>query len=214
MIRFFKSIFLKISRKIKMSRYNDFTIAEHFRKQGAQIGENTRIEIREFGPEPYLVKIGNHCTIAQNVAFLVHDGATWVFTEEIPSLQKFGPIQILDNCFIGYNAVIMGNVTIGPNSIVGAGSIVTKNIPPNVVVAGNPARVICTIEEYKEKVTRVWVEQQPSAYFNGIEEGVKYPPQYIQSIKIRDRGILKEHLIEFFRKKEGGGKKTVRQERP
>lgn len=203
MIKLLKKIFSTIRRKIKMSRYNDFTIAEHFRSLGAQIGENSRIEIRDFGPEPYLIKIGNHCTIAQNVAFLVHDGATWVFTEEIPSLQKFGPVQIMDNCFIGYNAVIMGNVTIGPNSVVGAGSIVTRSVPANVVAAGNPARVICTIEEYKEKVKRVWEEQKPTGYFNGIEEGVKYPAQYIQSIKVRDSRILKEHLIALFRKKGG-----------
>lgn len=201
MSKFLKKIFSTIRRKIRMSRYNDFTIAEHFRSLGAQIGENSRIEIRDFGPEPYLIKIGDHCTIAQHVAFLVHDGATWVFTEEIPSLQKFGPIQIMDNCFIGYNAVIMGNVTIGPNSVVGAGSIVTKNVPPNVVVAGNPARVICTIEEYKEKVKRVWEEQKPPGYFNGMKEGVKYPPQYIQSIKTRDSRVLKEHLLALFRKK-------------
>lgn len=203
MIKLLKKLLSTIDRKIKMSRYNDFTIAEHFRKLGAQIGDNNRIEIREFGPEPYLVKIGNHCTIAQNVAFLVHDGATWVFTEEIPSLQKFGPVQILDNCFIGYNAVIMGNVTIGPNSIVGAGSIVTRSVPANVVAAGNPARVICTIEEYKEKVKRVWEEQKPPGYFNGMKEGVKYPPQYIQSIKTRDSRILKEHLLALFKKKNG-----------
>jgi acetyltransferase-like isoleucine patch superfamily enzyme len=212
MIKLLKKISGNIIRRIKISRYDDFTIAEYFRELGAQIGEDNRLEVRNLGPEPYLVKIGNHCTIAQNVVFLVHDGATWIFTEEIPSLQKFGPIQILDNCFIGYNTILMGNVTIGPNSIVGAGSIVTRDIPPNVVAAGNPARIICTTEEYKKKVTQKWKEQEPAGYFRGIEMGVKYPPHYIQNIKTRDSRLLKEHLIDFFRKKDERPLKRVRRE--
>ena len=198
MIKLFKNVYSKIRHKIKMSRYNDFTIDQYFRSLGAQIGDDNRLEIRTLGPEPYLIKIGNHCTIAQNVVFLVHDGATWIFTEEIPSLQKFGKIQVLDNCFIGYNSIIMGNVTIGPNSIVGAGSIVTRDIPPNVVAAGNPARVICTTEEYKKKVLRLWKEQEPAGYFSGIKKGVKYPPAYIQQLKNRDRQLLRKHLTDLF----------------
>lgn len=201
MLNLLKTVYSKIRHKIKMSRYNDFTIAEYFRSLGAQIGEDNRLEIRTISPEPYLIKIGNHCTIAQNVVFLVHDGATWLFTEEIPSLQKFGTIQIHDNCFIGYNSIIMGNVSIGPNSIIGAGSIVTKDIPPNVVTAGNPARIICTTEEYKKKVLRIWKEQEPAGYFSGIKKGVKYTPAEIQQLKNRDYQLLKEHLTRLFERR-------------
>lgn len=184
-----------------MARYDDFTIAEYFRKLGANIGDDNRLEIRNLGPEPYLITIGNHCTIAQNVVFLVHDGATWLFSEEFPSIQKFGPVQIHDNCFIGYNSIIMGNVTIGPNTIIGAGSIVTKNIPANVVAAGNPARIICTTEEYKKKALRIWQEQEPEGYFSGTKAGVKYPAAHIQQLKTRDSHILKEHLLRLFERK-------------
>jgi serine acetyltransferase len=52
---------------------------------------------------------------------------------------------------IGINSIILPNVEIGPNSIVGAGSIVTNNIPPNSVYAGNPAKYICSVSEYLEK---------------------------------------------------------------
>ena len=76
MIGIFKKLYVKYKRSVEMSRYNDFTIAEYFRQKGAQIGEGNRIEIRDLGPEPYLIKIGNHCTVAPNVLFLVHDGAT------------------------------------------------------------------------------------------------------------------------------------------
>ncbi|MBI5586779.1 MAG: acyltransferase [Deltaproteobacteria bacterium] len=198
MTRIFKKIYSKLQKNIELSRYNDFTIAGYFRKQGAQIGEENRIEIRDLGPEPYLIKIGNHCTIAPNVLFLVHDGATWVFTGDDPSLQKFAPIIIKDNCFIGMNSIIMGNVTIGPGSVVGAGSVVTKDVAPDTVVAGNPARVICTIGEYRDKVTRVWAEQKPPGYFKGLEKGGKYTPSYIHQVKHRDSRILREHLIRKF----------------
>jgi len=194
-------ILKSVLNKIRMHKYDDFTIAEHFRALGARIGEDNRLEIRNLGPEPYLITIGDHCTVAQNVVFLVHDGATWLFTDECPSIQKFGAIEIRDNCFIGYNSIIMGNVTIGPNSIVGAGSIVTRSVPPGVVVAGNPAKVICTTEEYKRKVFAIWKEQEPDGYFRGIKKGVRYSAADIQRLKSRDIGLLKGHLTGFFEKK-------------
>src|SRR5574341_1409761 len=125
------SVIRKIKKSIELNRYNDFTIAEYFRKQGAVVGENCRLEIRNLGADPYLIKIGNHCTIAPGAVFICHDGATWLFTEEFPSLQKFGTIEIMDNCFIGLHATILGNVRIGPNAIVGACAVVTKDVPPN-----------------------------------------------------------------------------------
>lgn len=197
MIVFFKKMYQKLKRSIILSRYTDFTIAEYFRQQGASIGEDNRIEIRNIGTEPYLLVIENHCTIAPEVTFLMHDGGTWLFTEEDPSLQKFAPIVIRDNCFIGFGAIIMGNVTIGPNSIVGAGSVVTKDVPPETVVGGNPARLICTISEYKEKVQKRWAAQKPPGYFNGVRRGAKYPPAYIQELKNRDSELLRNHLAKM-----------------
>jgi len=55
---------------------------------------------------------------------------------------KTAPVKIADNVWIGMNAVILKGVTIGENSVVAAGAVVTKPIPPNTVVAGNPAVVV------------------------------------------------------------------------
>ena len=61
------------------------------------------------------------------------------------------PIIIQDDVWIGANVTILGNTMIGKGSIIGAGSVVTKNIPAGQVWAGNPARFIETVKEYKEK---------------------------------------------------------------
>lgn len=62
-----------------------------------------------------------------------------------------GQITVGDNCFIGQRAIILQNVKIGNNCIIGAGAVVTKDVPDNSVVAGCPAKVICTVEEYIER---------------------------------------------------------------
>lgn len=189
-IKFAKSLW----RKYRMQQYNDFTIADYFRAQGAQIGKHCRILVRDLGSEPYLIRIGDHCTIAGSVAFVNHDGAAWVFTEEIPSLQRFGTIDIRDNCFIGVSAILMPNVRIGPNSVVGAGAVVTKDVPPNTVVAGCPARPVCTLEEYKRKVLAAWQSQKPPGYLDDLPEGVHHTPAAIHEQKQRYGAMLREHL--------------------
>lgn len=104
--------------------------------------------------EPYLVTIGNHCTISSGTVFITHDGATWLFRDELEykDLKYYAQIEIHDECFIGARAIIMPGVSIGPNAVVGAGAVVTKDVAPGTVVAGNPASFICTLEKYKEKM--------------------------------------------------------------
>lgn len=152
----FINIFKLLIYKISIYRFNEYTIENYLRKKGYLVGKNNRIYIRELGTEPYLVKIGNHCTITSGVRFLTHDGGAWIFREEMPDLNIFGKIEIKDNCFIGVNSILLPNVTIGPDSIVGAGSVVTKNVPPNTVVAGVPAKIICSTKEYKAKCIEKW----------------------------------------------------------
>lgn len=182
-------------KRYELNKYTDFTIAEYFRKQGASIGTGTRIQIRSLGAEPYLISIGNHCMITEGVRFLTHDGAVWPFTDAFPDLQSFGTIDIRDNCFIGINSIIKGKVTIGPNSIVGAGAIVTKDVPPGTVVAGNPAKIISSVEEYRQKTMERWREQKPKEYFKGFNTNRNYSPADIQESKEKELHILREHLV-------------------
>ena len=107
-----------------------------------------------FGSEPYLITIGEHVEITSGVVFITHDGGAWSlrdFDDKYKNLDVFGPIKLGNNVFIGNNAIILPGVTIGENSVIGAGSVVTKSIPANSVAAGNPCRVIRTLEEYGER---------------------------------------------------------------
>jgi len=125
-----------------------------FVHRGLKLGRDVRIVGKpDFGGEPYLITIGDHVTVSSPVEFVTHDGATWVFRDrpEYRGLQRFGPIEIGSNCFIGTRSVILPGVRIGDNCVVGAGSVVTRSVPDNTVVAGAPARVICTYDEYVER---------------------------------------------------------------
>ncbi len=115
-------------------------------KKGLRIGKNVGI-VETFGIDPsdcYLVKIGDNCTIGSNVRFIAHDAST----NKRLGFTRIGKIEIKENCFIGDSAIILLGVKVGPNSIVGAGSVVTKDVPPNMVVGGNPARELLSLQEY------------------------------------------------------------------
>ncbi|MBE6156227.1 MAG: acyltransferase [Firmicutes bacterium] len=142
-----KNIYLKILRYLNFKKYAI--------KKGVNISSDCRLIGRDidFGSEPYLIKIGNHVTISNNVQFITHDGSTFVFREnnKYKHIVKFGKIEIGDNCFIGSRSIILPNIKIGDNVVVAAGSVVTKSIPNNCVVAGNPAKYICPLDEFIEK---------------------------------------------------------------
>lgn len=122
-------------------------------KQGLQIAGDCRlISMPDFGSEPFLISIGQHVTIASKVSFITHDGGTRVFRDhpKFSEVIKYGRITIHDNCWIGKGCTLLPGVSIGPNAVVGAHSVVTKDVPPNSVACGNPARVIKTLETYAE----------------------------------------------------------------
>ena len=74
-----------------------------------------------------------------------------VLRSEIPDFDVFGKVTIGDWVYLGNNALVMPGVTIGDHVLVAAGSVVTKSVPSGMVIGGNPAHIICTIEEYKQK---------------------------------------------------------------
>ena len=124
------------------------------KKKGVQLGNGIEIGKNvNFGSEPYLIEIENNVRISSNVNFITHDGGLWTLRKMglLENADYFGKIIIKENVNIGMNATIMPGVTIGKNSIVGFGAIVTKDVEPNTVVAGIPAKKIETTQEYYEK---------------------------------------------------------------
>lgn len=138
-------------KKIKsIYRKNFWPLERQARYAGVKMGAHNFISSRFWSSEPYLITVGNHCQITAGVKFFTHGGggAVRLF---IPKFDAFGKITIGDYVYIGSNSLIMPGVSIGDNVLIAAGSIVTKSIPSNVVVGGNPARIVCTIEEYIER---------------------------------------------------------------
>ena len=88
-----------------------------------------------------------------NVTFVTHDGGTWAFRDNkrYADVIKYGKIYVREHTFIGTGVIIMPGVTIGKRCVIGAGAVVTRDIPDNSVAVGVPAKVISTTEQYAEK---------------------------------------------------------------
>jgi acetyltransferase-like isoleucine patch superfamily enzyme len=140
----------RLIQKAKLRYGSQETVIQTLREMGVRIGERCRVYTSNFGSEPWLIRIGDHVCVSNDVTFVNHQ-LNWPFQDKYESLTGFGKIDILDNCQIGVGVTILPGVTIGPNAIVGAGSVVVKDVPPNSVAAGNPARVIRSLEEYEQK---------------------------------------------------------------
>lgn len=141
---------VRLYRKQVLRFGSERAVLRTLRRMGVRVGEHSHVYTLNWPPEPWLIRIGDHVTIANDVTFVTHN-LNRIFQDKHESLTGFGCIDIKDYVQIGVNTTILPNVTIGPRSVVGAGSVVTKDVPPNSVAAGNPAKVICGIDEYEQK---------------------------------------------------------------
>ena len=115
----------------------------YLRMNGVQIGRNTMISLgAKIDSHRGKVRIGDNCHITYGCVILSHDGAA---KQMRAGDDGAGAVIIGNNVFVGVNAVILRNVRIGDNSVIGAGAVVTADIPANSLVAGNPAKVIRSI---------------------------------------------------------------------
>lgn len=142
---------MKCFKRIKDLYWKYFVSPEAYaRHLGVKIGENCFIATRAWSSEPYLVTIGSNVQITRGVMIHTHGGGN-AARKFLPDFDVFGKVEIKDWAYIGANSIIMPGVTIGEGALVAAGSVVTKSVAPYTVVGGNPARYICTVQEYIDR---------------------------------------------------------------
>lgn len=115
---------------------------------GGRVGENVDIISSSIDLwEPYLISIGDNVTLT-TMRLLTHDAST----KKSLGYTKIGRVTIGSNVFVGAGCIILPDTTIGNNVIVGSGSVVAGEIPDNSVACGAPCRVMCSYDDYIEKM--------------------------------------------------------------
>lgn len=116
------------------------------------VGEGCVIQMNATFTDPAYVRLGNNVHLTGCTIF-GHDGSVNMLTRATGKvLDRVGRVDIRDNVFIGHQAMVMPGVTIGPMAIVAAGSVVTRDVPPDSIVAGSPAKVIGQVSTYLERL--------------------------------------------------------------
>ena len=154
-------------RKEKRIKYNIGNIKHH----------NSRIDALM----PQFVTIGDNFISAPGSIILSHDASLFFHIGK----YRVEKVIIGDNVFLGANSIVLPGVRIGNGAIVGAGAVVTKDVPDNTVVAGNPAKVICTVEEYIKKCS---------------DKKVLYTPPESFYLNFAKRKLNEDELSEFQKK--------------
>ena len=127
----------------------NWLLLRHYLRQGLKLGREVRIIGKpDFGSEPYLIEIGDHVMFANHC--FVGDSDHRYDDPDLPvTWQGFvprGPVRIGSNAWFGVNCVVTGGVEIGERCVIGANSVVTQDLPPGVIAAGVPAKVLREIE--------------------------------------------------------------------
>lgn len=125
---------------------------------------------------PWMIEIGEYCKITKGVTILAHDYSRSVLRRAYGEvIGEAGHTVIGNNVFIGMHSIILMGTHIGNNVIIGAGSVVSGNIPDNCVAAGNPCRVIRSLDEqYKLRKERSLEEAKE--YYTSFVERYKRSP--------------------------------------
>lgn len=165
----------KIIDKIKYLYYHSSSdrFCKYLSNKGVQIGGGNHIDPKSSLIDlsrPSLIAIGSGCYMNNNFTLLTHDWVTKVFIQSGREfLPSSGRVTIGNNVSFGQNVMVLKGVTIGDNCFIGAGSIVTKDIPANSIAVGAPCKVVMTLEDYYQK-RLVKSEAEALDYAKSIQE--------------------------------------------
>lgn len=163
-----------------------WSLEKQARFAGVKIGEHNFIASRFWSSEGYLIEVGSHCQITAGVKFYTHGGGQFIRNEH-PDFDCFGKIKIGNYVYIGNNSLIMPGVEICDNVLVAAGSVVTKSIPSNVVVGGNPAKIICGKDEYIKR----------NMPFNLKSKGMNYEEKKTLIQSVNQNFLIKKNYLKM-----------------
>lgn len=137
---FFRNLLMLLNREVP---------TETLVKRGMKVGKDFNRQQGCFldPTHCFLISIGDDVTMSIRVTVMAHDAST----KKTLGYTKISQVHIGDHVFIGANTTILPGVTIGNCSVIGAGSVVTHDIPEQTVAAGCPAKVICSLEEYNNR---------------------------------------------------------------
>lgn len=147
------SIISKIQKR--WAKRSSQAYCEYLRGKGIQIGRGTKLRPSSCyidTTRPSLVTIGRNCMLNENFRLLTHDFVCRVFRNSGRDfVNSSGRVTIGDNVSFGQNVTVLKGVSIGDNCFIGAGSIVSKDIPANSIAVGSPCKVVMTLEEFYQR---------------------------------------------------------------
>ena len=202
-----KYFFIRLKSKLVPTSLKSDEFCYLLRREGIEIAKGTTFfnssSITVDTQRPWMLKIGEYCKITSGVVILQHDYSRSVLRRVYGEIiSEAGKTTIGNNVFIGMNSIILMGSTVGNNTIIGAGSVVNGTIPDNCVAAGNPAKVICTLEEYYQKRKNRYVDEAKACAQEFRKEYQRIPtitdmgaffPIYLE----RDPDKIREHRLKI-----------------
>lgn len=166
----------KLLKRLSLLAPNEYI--KFLQSYGVQIGSNTYISPDSIVDitRPSLVTVGNNCYLNHGFKLLTHDWVAGVMRHVYGEfLNSSGRVTIGNNVGTGYNVTVLKGVTIGDNVFIAANSLVIKDIPSNSVVGGSPAKILCTLDEYRKKRLK-YSEEEALDYARSIKERYNREP--------------------------------------
>lgn len=176
---------------------------ERLRAQGMRLGADVWLPDSTWIDTDYchLISIGDHCGFGGECLILAHDAQM----DEFLDAGRIGRVVIHESCHIGARSVILPGVEIGPRTIVGANSTVSRSLPPDTVCAGSPARVICSLDEYLAKHRKTIAESSTFPY-EKTAPSPELREQMVAATRSRDAYVVGGRSAEL--RGEGGTPRT------